>query len=232
MSVALSAEEDRLWSIVRTNSLDFNAWTALIDETERVWQVLKMDFQMLRFWFVDFVKLNAAICLYFFYLVRDQYTRYGKLLWSSIYYNLFYIRLCLINLWSILNRGLLIKDIRWFYIPCFFPKECSLMVLGLYRILLGWSWITLWKEGGCFGNCYCFILVRNISACLLQKLDSYGSIYLANVALQASLYFAFLEGLRFQIHKLRNLKRFKWNHTSEPRNIVCESPNLVTKYYC
>jgi len=35
---ALSAEEDRLWSIVRTNSLDFNAWTALIDETERVWQ--------------------------------------------------------------------------------------------------------------------------------------------------------------------------------------------------
>lgn len=130
MSVALSAEEDRLWSIVRTNSLDFNAWTALIDETERVWQVLKMDFQMLKFWFVDFVKLNAAICLYFFYLVRDQYTRCGKLLWSSIYYNLFYIRLCLINLWSILNRGLLIKDIRWFYIPCFFPKECSLMVLG------------------------------------------------------------------------------------------------------
>ncbi|XP_058207837.1 pre-mRNA-processing factor 39-1-like [Rhododendron vialii] len=35
---ALSAEEERLWSIVRTNSLDFNAWTALIEETERIWE--------------------------------------------------------------------------------------------------------------------------------------------------------------------------------------------------
>ncbi|XP_010262449.1 PREDICTED: pre-mRNA-processing factor 39-like isoform X2 [Nelumbo nucifera] len=33
---ALSTEEERLWSIVRTNSLDFNAWTALIEETEKV----------------------------------------------------------------------------------------------------------------------------------------------------------------------------------------------------
>ncbi|KAA8543419.1 hypothetical protein F0562_021086 [Nyssa sinensis] len=33
---ALSAEEDRLWSIVRANSLDFNAWTALIEETEKM----------------------------------------------------------------------------------------------------------------------------------------------------------------------------------------------------
>ncbi|XP_042026840.1 pre-mRNA-processing factor 39-like isoform X2 [Salvia splendens] len=32
---ALTAEEERLWSIVATNSLDFDAWTALIDETER-----------------------------------------------------------------------------------------------------------------------------------------------------------------------------------------------------
>ncbi|KAG6434560.1 hypothetical protein SASPL_106198 [Salvia splendens] len=32
---ALSAEEERLWSIVTTNSLDFDAWTTLIDETER-----------------------------------------------------------------------------------------------------------------------------------------------------------------------------------------------------
>ncbi|KAF8717970.1 hypothetical protein HU200_025435 [Digitaria exilis] len=31
----LSAEEARLWGVVTTNSLDFNAWTALIDETER-----------------------------------------------------------------------------------------------------------------------------------------------------------------------------------------------------
>ncbi|KAG5567378.1 hypothetical protein RHGRI_002807 [Rhododendron griersonianum] len=36
--VSLSAEEERLWSIVRTNSLDFNAWTALIEETERIWE--------------------------------------------------------------------------------------------------------------------------------------------------------------------------------------------------
>ncbi|KAK9944990.1 hypothetical protein M0R45_010523 [Rubus argutus] len=33
---AMSAEEDRLWNIVRANSLDFNAWTALIEETEKV----------------------------------------------------------------------------------------------------------------------------------------------------------------------------------------------------
>ncbi|GJN08694.1 hypothetical protein PR202_ga26645 [Eleusine coracana subsp. coracana] len=31
----LSAEEARLWSVVTANCLDFNAWTALIDETER-----------------------------------------------------------------------------------------------------------------------------------------------------------------------------------------------------
>ncbi|CAA0823930.1 Tetratricopeptide repeat (TPR)-like superfamily protein [Striga hermonthica] len=32
----LSTEEERLWSIVTTNSLDFDAWTALIEETERM----------------------------------------------------------------------------------------------------------------------------------------------------------------------------------------------------
>lgn len=34
--LAMSGEEDRLWSIVRTNSLDFDAWVALIEETEKV----------------------------------------------------------------------------------------------------------------------------------------------------------------------------------------------------
>ncbi|XP_052211283.1 pre-mRNA-processing factor 39-1 isoform X2 [Diospyros lotus] len=33
---ALSAEEERLWNIVRANSIDFNAWTTLIEETEKV----------------------------------------------------------------------------------------------------------------------------------------------------------------------------------------------------
>ncbi|XWS47036.1 hypothetical protein CRYUN_Cryun14cG0118800 [Craigia yunnanensis] len=32
----MSGEEDRLWSIVRANSFDFNAWTTLIEETEKV----------------------------------------------------------------------------------------------------------------------------------------------------------------------------------------------------
>lgn len=36
---AISTEEDRLWSIVRANSLDFNAWTALIQETEKLAEV-------------------------------------------------------------------------------------------------------------------------------------------------------------------------------------------------
>ncbi|XP_040941006.1 uncharacterized protein [Gossypium hirsutum] len=40
----MSAEEERLWSILRANSLDFNAWTALIEETEKVAEnnILKM----------------------------------------------------------------------------------------------------------------------------------------------------------------------------------------------
>ncbi|KAF4387058.1 hypothetical protein G4B88_024630 [Cannabis sativa] len=33
---AMSSEEERLWNIVKANSLDFNAWTALIEETEKV----------------------------------------------------------------------------------------------------------------------------------------------------------------------------------------------------
>ncbi|VFQ86274.1 unnamed protein product [Cuscuta campestris] len=33
---ALSPEEERLWNIVRANSLDFGAWTALIEETEKI----------------------------------------------------------------------------------------------------------------------------------------------------------------------------------------------------
>ncbi|KAK1426759.1 hypothetical protein QVD17_15439 [Tagetes erecta] len=32
---ALSSEEERLWRLVNANSLDFNAWTALIEETEK-----------------------------------------------------------------------------------------------------------------------------------------------------------------------------------------------------
>ncbi|CAN8311187.1 unnamed protein product [Cochlearia groenlandica] len=34
----LSPEEERLWSIVKSNSVEFNAWTALIEETERIAQ--------------------------------------------------------------------------------------------------------------------------------------------------------------------------------------------------
>ena len=40
----MSAEEDRLWSIVRANSLDFNAWTALIEETEKIAEVYHYNF--------------------------------------------------------------------------------------------------------------------------------------------------------------------------------------------
>ncbi|KZV32962.1 pre-mRNA-processing factor 39 [Dorcoceras hygrometricum] len=35
----LSAEEERLWSIVTANSLDFSAWTSLLEETERISEV-------------------------------------------------------------------------------------------------------------------------------------------------------------------------------------------------
>ncbi|KAK2648546.1 hypothetical protein Ddye_016035 [Dipteronia dyeriana] len=33
---AMSGEEDRLWSIVKANSSDFNSWTALLEETEKL----------------------------------------------------------------------------------------------------------------------------------------------------------------------------------------------------
>lgn len=36
---AVSTEEDRLWTIVKANSLDFNAWTALVQETEKMAEV-------------------------------------------------------------------------------------------------------------------------------------------------------------------------------------------------
>ncbi|KAL6582895.1 hypothetical protein OROMI_004973 [Orobanche minor] len=40
---ALSAKEERLWSIVTTDSLDFDAWTDLIDETESTVEVLAIS---------------------------------------------------------------------------------------------------------------------------------------------------------------------------------------------
>jgi len=46
-----TAEEDRLWTMVRANCLDFNAWTALIEETEKVSEV-----------FVILVSLILGIC--------------------------------------------------------------------------------------------------------------------------------------------------------------------------
>ncbi|KAB2599609.1 pre-mRNA-processing factor 39-like [Pyrus ussuriensis x Pyrus communis] len=38
-ATAMFVEEDRLWNIVRASSLDFNAWTTLIKETEKVVEV-------------------------------------------------------------------------------------------------------------------------------------------------------------------------------------------------
>ncbi|PSR89773.1 Pre-mRNA-processing factor like, partial [Actinidia chinensis var. chinensis] len=38
----LSTEEERLWKVVRADSLDFNAWTSLIEETEKVDNILKI----------------------------------------------------------------------------------------------------------------------------------------------------------------------------------------------
>lgn len=37
--IVLSPEEERLWNLVRVNCLDFNSWTALIEETEKVAEV-------------------------------------------------------------------------------------------------------------------------------------------------------------------------------------------------
>lgn len=48
--IALSAEEERLWSIVRANSLDFGAWTALIEETEKMSEVCFTQLSVLVAW--------------------------------------------------------------------------------------------------------------------------------------------------------------------------------------
>ncbi|BBN13071.1 pre-mRNA-processing factor 39 [Marchantia polymorpha subsp. ruderalis] len=39
---APTTEEDRLWAVVKANSLDFNAWTLLIQETEKLENILKI----------------------------------------------------------------------------------------------------------------------------------------------------------------------------------------------
>ncbi len=36
LSAVPTTEEDRLWAIVKENAADFNAWTALIQETEKL----------------------------------------------------------------------------------------------------------------------------------------------------------------------------------------------------
>lgn len=62
---ALSAEEERLWSIVTTNSLDFDAWTALIDETERMSEVCRMDSSfkfILILYMHDFIEIERCVC--------------------------------------------------------------------------------------------------------------------------------------------------------------------------
>ena len=40
IAAVLSAEEARLWSVVTANSLDFNSWIALIEETEKNAEVI------------------------------------------------------------------------------------------------------------------------------------------------------------------------------------------------
>lgn len=61
---AMSAEEDRLWSIVRANSLDFNAWTALIEETEKIAEVYHYDFFNID-WFSHCIVCWNLLCLLF-----------------------------------------------------------------------------------------------------------------------------------------------------------------------
>lgn len=58
----MSAEEDRLWNIVRANAVDFNAWTSLIEETEKVVQVC---LHFLGFLINHFVIIPIFICFQF-----------------------------------------------------------------------------------------------------------------------------------------------------------------------
>lgn len=62
-TAALSADEERLWSVVRANSLDFDAWTALIEETEKVAEVYHIE----RF----HVKLSVLLLLFCGCWLRD-----------------------------------------------------------------------------------------------------------------------------------------------------------------
>lgn len=49
---ALTAEEERLWSVVKENAADFNAWTALITETEKLVSSAGECLTSLGFWYL------------------------------------------------------------------------------------------------------------------------------------------------------------------------------------
>ncbi|KAF2292686.1 hypothetical protein GH714_026699 [Hevea brasiliensis] len=82
----MSGEEERLWSIVRANSLDFDAWTALIDETEKLAgdKILKIRKVYDAFWLNSHCVMGIGRSM--------QIMRHELVLWTK--------------LWRLFERGL------------------------------------------------------------------------------------------------------------------------------
>ncbi|KAF7804603.1 Pre-mRNA-processing factor 39 [Senna tora] len=72
---AMSVEEDRLWNIVRANSLDFNAWTALIEETEKVAEDNILKIRKV----YDAFLAEFPLCYGYWKKYADHETRFGSI---------------------------------------------------------------------------------------------------------------------------------------------------------
>ncbi|KAH9610318.1 hypothetical protein KSS87_008671 [Heliosperma pusillum] len=72
---ALSAEEQRLWNTVRANSSDFNAWTQLIEETERMAQDVILKIRKV----YDAFLAEFPLCYGYWKKYADHEARFGAI---------------------------------------------------------------------------------------------------------------------------------------------------------
>ncbi|XP_074268684.1 pre-mRNA-processing factor 39-1-like isoform X1 [Silene latifolia] len=72
---ALSAEEQRLWNTVKANSSDFNAWTQLIEETERMAQDVILKIRKV----YDAFLAEFPLCYGYWKKYADHEARFGAI---------------------------------------------------------------------------------------------------------------------------------------------------------
>ncbi|XP_047319841.1 pre-mRNA-processing factor 39-2-like isoform X2 [Impatiens glandulifera] len=74
-NTALSSEEERLWNIIKTNSLEFNAWTVLIEETEKVAENIISKIRRV----YDAFLLEFPLCYGYWKKYADHEARFGSI---------------------------------------------------------------------------------------------------------------------------------------------------------